>query len=90
MWRGSNPADTSVSSILILIKALFLPNNETDCRYVLLHEPQTVHFDYSEATLPVFPQDLPPAQRQDITAKKVQIYLPSRSVGLTSLAFDSM
>ena len=53
----------------------FSPNNETDCRYVLPHEPQTVHFDYSEAALPVFPQDLHPAQRQDVMAKKVWIYL---------------
>ena len=58
-----------------LILVHLVSDGETDCRYILSHDPKTARFDYrAEEALPVFPQNIRLAERPDVTAKKVWIY----------------
>ena len=55
-----------------LILVHLVSDGETDCRYILSHDPKTARFDYrAEEALPVFPQNIRLAERPDVTAKKV-------------------
>lgn len=53
-----------------------LSNREADWKYVLPYIQKTAHFYYhTEEALPVFPQNIRPAERQDVTAKKAWLLL---------------
>ena len=55
-----------------LILVHLVSDGETDCRYILLHDPKMAHLNHcTEEALSVFPQNICLAERPDVTAKKV-------------------
>lgn len=66
-----NLADIKVGGKCISIE-VHISIDQTDCRYIIPHDPKTARFDYrTEEAVPVFPQTIRPAKKQDVTAKKV-------------------